>query len=85
MLRREDGHVLRRALDFEVESSWKMEGQGRCGKSRLRNKGWFEKERCTLPFNVECWRKQEICWVEVNLATLIYLGYYQILNIGLSQ
>ena len=55
-------------------------------KGRLRKKyeGGFKKERCTLPFNVECRRKQDCCWVEVNLATLTYMGYYQILNIGVS-
>ena len=43
---------------------------------------WFEKERCTFPFKVECRHKQDCCWVEVNLATLTCWGYYQILNIG---
>ena len=33
-------------------------------------------------FKVEC--KHDCCWVEVNLATLTYLGYYQILDIGVS-
>ena len=32
--------------------------------------GWFEKGRCTLPLIVECWRKSDCCWVEVNLATI---------------
>ena len=44
LLRREDGHVLRRAFDFEVEVQ------------RTKEKmyvGWFEKERCTLSINVE--------------------------------
>ena len=44
----------------------------------------FGNERCTLPFKVECWCKQDCYWVEVNLATLTYWGYYQILNIGIS-
>ena len=75
VLRREDGHILRRALDFEVE------GEREHGKSRLCE-GWFEKERCALPFKVECRRRYDCCWVEVNLATLTFWGYYQILNIG---
>ena len=36
VLRREDGHVLRRPLDFEVEG--RRGGHGGCGKSRLRKK-----------------------------------------------
>ena len=66
------GHVLRRS-------------QRGHGESRLRKKVkvWFEKERCTSPFKVEC-RKQDCYWVEVNLATLTYWGYHQILNIGVS-
>ena len=46
--------------------------------------GWLEKERLTLPLKVYCWRKQDCCLVEVNLATLTYWAYYQILNIGVS-
>ena len=42
------------------------------------------KGRCVLPFNVECQCKQDCCWVEMNLATFSYWGYYQILNIGVS-
>ena len=33
---------------------------------------------------MECWRKCDFCWVEVNLATLTCWGYYQILDVGLS-
>ena len=36
VLRREDGHVLRRALDFEVDGHRKNLGQGGHGGSRLR-------------------------------------------------
>ena len=42
--------------------------------------GWFEKGRCTLPIEVECWCESDCCWVEVNLATLTCWGYYQILD-----
>ena len=38
VLKREDGHVLRRALDFEVEGQRKKGRQRGHGKSRLRNK-----------------------------------------------
>ena len=48
MLRREDDHVLRRALDFEVE------GQNKKGRLK-KNEGWFEKGRCSLPIRVELW------------------------------
>ena len=46
--------------------------------------GWLEKEGCTLPFKAGCQRKQDCFWVGVNLATLTWWGYYQILNIGVS-
>ena len=55
MLRREDGHVLRRALDFKVESQRKK------GKTKRTWKKQVEEEsvkvglrRCTLPIKVEC-------------------------------
>ena len=46
--------------------------------------GWLEKGRYSFPLKVECWRKSDCCWVEVNLATLTCWGCYQILNIGVS-
>ena len=58
-----------------------MEKAG-CGR---KYEGWFEKERCSLPFKVERRRKQDCCWVEVNQATLSYWGYCQILKIGVSH
>ena len=54
----------------------KKAGQGR------KCEDWLEKGRCTLPIKVECQRKSDCCWVEVNLATPTCWGYYQILNIG---
>ena len=36
-------------------------------------------------FNVEYRRKQDCCSVEANLATITYLGYYQIINAGVSH
>ena len=41
--------------------------------------GWFEKERCIFAF-----QSGMLKWVEVNLATLTYWGYNQILNICVS-
>ena len=38
LLRREDGHVLRRALDFEVEGQQKKGRPKRKWKNRLRKK-----------------------------------------------
>ena len=38
VLRREDGHVLRRTLDFEVEGQRKKGRQKRMWKNRLRKK-----------------------------------------------
>ena len=48
VLRREDGHVLRRALDFEVK------GQRKKGRLSRTYEGWLEKGACTLPIKVEC-------------------------------
>ena len=33
---------------------------------------------------LECWRKSDCCWMEVNLVTLICWEHYQILNNGVS-
>ena len=38
MLRREDGHVLRRALDFEVEGQRKKRRQKRMWKKQIEEK-----------------------------------------------
>ena len=38
VLRREDGHDMRRALDFEAEGQWEKGRQKRKIKSRLRKK-----------------------------------------------
>ena len=82
VLRREDGHILRRALDFEVEGqrmkgrlkrTWKKQVEEGSVKVGLR--------RSTLPFKVECRRKKDCCWVEVNLVSLTCLENYQILDI----
>ena len=84
VLRREDGHVLKRASYFEVEGQRKTGRPKRTWKRQVEEDGWNEKERCTLPFKVECRRKKDSCWFEVNLATLTYWGYNQILSIGVS-
>ena len=79
------GHVLRKALDFEVEGqrkkgrpkwTWK---KACCGR---KCDGWLGKERYILPFKVECWCKQDGCWLGVILAPLTYWGHCQIYNIG---
>ena len=77
VLRREGGHILRRALDYEVEGKGIREAKEDVEKANLVRKyeGWFEKERCTLPFKVECCHKQDCRWVEVNLATKTYYYY----------
>ena len=58
VLRREDGHVLRRVLDFEDEGQKEeMEMKENMEKAGWRRKcdGWFEKTgRFTLPTKVEC-------------------------------
>ena len=47
VLRREDGDVLGKALDFEVEGQRK---KGRPKRTWKKYEGWLEKGRCTLPF-----------------------------------
>ena len=83
------GHILRRALNFEVEGQRKKGRPKRTWKRQVEEEsveesGWIEKERCTLPIKVECRCKQNCCWVEVNLATLTCWRYKQIVNIGVS-
>ena len=77
---------------FEAIGSWgwwsKEEGEDKedvekAGWGR-KCEGWLEKERCTLPFKVECRRRHDCCCVETNLATLTCWGYYQSLNISIS-
>ena len=60
VLRREDGHILKRALDFEVEVQIKK------GRLKMTWKRQVEEEnvkvvflqgRCTLPIKVECRHK----------------------------
>ena len=84
---REDGHVLRKALEFEVEGqrkkgrpkmTWEKAGYGR------KCEDWLENGRCTLSVEGECWHKTDCCWVEVALATLTCWVYYRILNIDVS-
>ena len=54
-LRREGDHVLRRALDFEVEGKRKAkEDKEEAGCGRMCE-GRIEKVRSTLPIKVECY------------------------------
>ena len=57
VLRKENGHDLRSALDIEVEGktkkgrqmkTWKKQGEEEC-------EGLFEHGRCTLTISVDCW------------------------------
>ena len=69
VLRREDGHVLRRALDFEVE------GQRRKGWSKRTWKKQVEEESVKVVREGKMYfsiRKQDCCWVEVNLANVTF-------------
>ena len=48
------GHVLRRALEFEVEGQkTRREAEEDMEKVGRKSECWLEKERCTLPFKVE--------------------------------
>ena len=82
VLRREDGHVLSMAFDFEVEGQRKKGRPKRRAEEESVWEAWFEKARCTLLIKVEYWRKSDCCCVEVNLAILTCWGYYQPLNNG---
>ena len=58
VLRRENGHVLKRALDFEVESQSKKWRPKRTWKKQVEEKkcqGWLDQGQCTLPIKVGCW------------------------------
>ena len=70
VLRREDGHVLRRSLDIEVEFQRKKARPNGMWKKQVEE----ESMKVGLHFvvQVECRHKQDCCWVEVNLATLTY-------------
>ena len=76
VLLRENGQVLRRALNFEVE------GQKKKGKPKRTWKKQVEEESVKIGLrrkDVLCrlkWSKSDCCWVEVNLATLKYWGQY---------
>ena len=70
-LMREDGHVLRIALELEVEGQRKKERLKRTWIKHVEEEceDWFKRGRCTLPIEVECWHKSDCRWVEVNMAT----------------
>ena len=79
MWRREDGNILRRTLDFVVEgqrkkmrpmSTWKRQVEEESMKVCLRRKDAL----CRSKWSVGI--KMSACLVEVNLATIIYWGYY---------
>ena len=51
---------------------------------RGKCESWFTQGRCTSLIKVDCWHWSDCFLVEVNLATTTCLGYYHVLNIGLS-
>ena len=67
MLRREDGHVLRRALDFEVEgqtkkgrvrSTWRKQVEEICVKVGLRKEDPLCRLKCSVSINLtDTWLK----------------------------
>ena len=73
MLRRDDGHVLRKALEFEVKGkrkrgrlrkTWKMqEGEQEC---------WFEGGGCIESREIESGSWRDCCQSGVNPATPVY-------------
>ena len=80
LLWREDGHVLRGALDFEVEGQ--REAEEDMDEEESMKVGLRMED--ALLFKVECQHKLDYCWVEVNAASLTCWGYCQILYIGVS-
>ena len=84
VLRSEDGDILRRALNFEVEGQSKKGRLKGTLKKQVGEEGVFEKGRFSWTIKVECWHKSDCCWAELNLATLTCWGYYQSLNTGVS-
>ena len=44
VLRREDGHIMRRALDFEVNVKIKKACLNRTWKRQVEGEGWLENE-----------------------------------------
>ena len=53
VLRREDGLIIRRALDFEVEGQRKKGRLKRTWEKQVGEES--EKGKCSLPIKVECW------------------------------
>ena len=71
MLRRDDGHVLRKALEFEVKGkrkrrqpkkTWKTQGEG-------EQECWFGKKGCQESSEMESESWRDCCQSGVNLAT----------------
>ena len=67
-VKRVDGHVLRRALDFEFEAQRKGD-QKETGCKKI-HKRWCENGRCTLPIKVYFWHNFGCHYVQVNVNTL---------------
>ena len=70
-------YILRRALDFEVEGQGKKVRLKKTLKKQLEEESffcWFENGRSTLPIKMECWHYSDCCWIDLNLATLNFLG-----------
>ena len=72
LLRREDGHVLRRAFDYEVEGEWKKGRPRRMWKKQVEG----ESVKVGLRREDALCRSKWGCWH--NLVTLTCRGYYQI-------
>ena len=85
VLRMNDGGVLRRALDFEVDFEMKKGAEEDMEEAvwEWNYEAWFEHGRYNFPIKVECLSKSDCCWVEVNLAILTCWGYCQVLDIGI--
>ena len=75
VLRREDGHVLITAIDFEVEGQWRKGRSMRTLNKQVEEESvkiGLRKEDALCRSN-ECWRKSDCCWVELNVLTYTYI------------
>ena len=73
VLRRENAHVLRRAIDFEVEGQRKKGRLKRTWKKQVEEESMrvgLRREDGHLRLKWNFWRKSDCCLVGVNLATL---------------
>ena len=78
MLKRKDDHVLRRALEFEVEGQRKKKKSKKHGiwkkQVEVENVSWLEQGRCTLLFKkIFCINQNTTRWDESSHRHLLWI------------